>query len=172
LYYVTRKTEDKILERWANIATLVALLAAVIAFIFPSIQEAKSMSLTHSVFANQGWSDTGIDVEKGDVITIEYKGGYWTYLPGKSTLVDGNGDIYYICTETISESQCIEQIPGRPKGSLIARVGTSDPVYIGNYNIFSSPVSGKLLLSINDSHLISDYSDNEGSLTVKITVER
>ena len=171
LYVATRKTDNEILGRWANIATIVSLVAATIVFVFPG-NKTEVTSLTYSVFANQGWSDTGLEINKGETVTIEYQGGAWTYWSGKVAPVDGNGNIYYTCAELIPANQCVEQIPNKPKGSLIAQIGTNNPFYIGNRNTFKAPNSGKLLLNINDSYLISDYVTNEGSLIVKITIEK
>jgi hypothetical protein len=124
-----------------------------------------------TVQANQGWSDTGIHVEAGDLVEVRYLTGVWTYWPGKVPPYDADGDPqHYVCALAQDASLCIEPLPQANKGALIARIGDQPPVYIGNQSSFRASARGTLELGMNDSNLASDLDENEGFVAVEITV--
>lgn len=128
---------------------------------------------TFTVYANKSWTDTGMGVGAGDKMRIEYQGGLWTYWPGTVAPFDANGNPQrYICADLIKASDCIEPLPQANKGSLIARIGSGGVMYVGNRSAFDAINAGSLELSMNDSKLPIDYSKNEGSIVVRITITK
>jgi hypothetical protein len=77
-----------------------------------------------------------------------------------------------VCANIEPASQCVEPLPEANKGSLIARVGATKPIYIGRQSSFVATSAGLLELSMNDSVLSSDYSKDEGYLAVLITITK
>jgi hypothetical protein len=132
----------------------------------------QTSSTTVTVFANKAWQDTGITVNEGDVVTIQYISGLWRWTGDRSDY-DGSGDpsangtYLDICT---TNYDC--PITDAPLDALIGRIGTSGtPFLIGNGITFTVP-SGtgnnqKLYLVGNDS--FSGLHDNVGSIEVSIS---
>ena len=53
-------------------------------------------------------------------------------------------------------------------GGLIARIGDSAPLFIGNRRTLQrAPVSGRLYLGVNDDHVL----DNAGEYRVSVTIQ-
>src|SRR2546422_1211987 len=110
------------------------------------------------VNATQRWTDTGIDVTAGDMVTFDSEG---------SVRLSENGDD----TATASGSRTGRRaqdapVPQAPAGGLIARIGDSAPVYVGDRRVLRAPVSGRLYLGVNDDHL----PDNSGEFRVTVSV--
>ena len=108
------------------------------------------------------WQDTGIEIQEGDLVWVEYIGGTWT--DSTETNPDGysaggNSVLRYV-EGTITDKAML--------GTLIARVGgENQPIFtIGRWAVFVAPSSGKLELAMNDS----SYEHNAGSVTVKIDI--
>ena len=110
------------------------------------------------VSATQRWTDTGIDVTAGDMVTFDSE--------GSVRLSEGGDD-----TATASGSRTGRRaqdapVPQAPAGGLIARIGDSAPVYVGDRRVLRAPVSGRLYLGVNDDHL----PDNSGEFRVTVSV--
>jgi hypothetical protein len=125
-----------------------------------------------TVFANQAWQDTGITVNPGNVLTIQYVSGLWRWT-GDRADYDGNGDpvangrYLDICT---TNYDC--PITDAPLDALIGKIGPSGtPFLIGNGITFTVPNDAgsnqRLYLVGNDS--FSGLYDNVGSIAVSIT---
>jgi hypothetical protein len=77
-------------------------------------------------------------------------------------------------TATASGSASARRAPNspvssHPAGGLIARIGNSAPVYVGDRTTrLRAPVGGRLYLGVNDDHL----ADNSGEFRVSITIQR
>jgi len=137
----------------------------------PVTQPAATSLFT--VYASRGWNNTGLNIGIGDLVQIEYQSGLWTYWPGKIAPFDANGNPgRYICAELIEASSCVEPLPEANKGSLIARIGATKPIHVGNQRAFRAANAGLLELSMNDSKLASDFSKDEGSVVVRTTIIR
>lgn len=132
------------------------------------------ISSAFTVQANKGWNNTGLSIQTGDSVQIEYQDGLWTHWPGKVPLYGATGQTTerYICAEIQPASQCVEPMPQAQKGALIARVGATSPIYVGNRVTFRASNSGPLELGMNDSKLPIDFSKDEGFLVVRITVTK
>jgi len=112
------------------------------------------------VNAQQRWTDTGVDVRRGEDVTFDSRG-----------QVQLSGDSNDVATPAGSQK------PGRatpstnvnaPAGALIARIGESTTIVIGDRRSIRAPLDGRLYLGINDDHL----PDNEGEFSVTVGVRR
>lgn len=114
------------------------------------------------IAANQGWQDTGVELQSGERVLIEYISGQAT--DGEDAIIDGSG-IDYSC----GHSGCCEPIPEARRSSLIGRVGRiDDDIFsIGNGVEITVDKKGNLFLRINDCN--SGLNDNSGNLRVRIT---
>ncbi len=108
--------------------------------------------------ADKMWMDTGINVKRGDTVTITASG-RWSNSKGQPTLFIGPNGMGNSWKGIILESSTI--------GSLIGKVG-SNIFPIGENCSVNSSDTGNLYLSMNDVPMYFD--DNVGSLSVNITV--
>lgn len=114
---------------------------------------------TIRVNSQQRWTDTGLNVRAGDVVTFQ--------ASGEIRMSDDTGD-----TATPAGSRRGRTAPDAPilnqsAGALIAKVGDYSPMFIGNRGSVTVPVSGRLYLSVNDDHL----PDNAGEFTVTVGIQ-
>jgi len=110
-----------------------------------------------AVAANVAWTDTGIDVRAGQMISFRSRGEV-IWGPGRKDGPQG---------ERNSEYNAQRPIPDRPAAALIGKVGRgANAFFIGDQE---EPVrmreSGRLFLGINDDYLL----DNRGSFGVTIS---
>lgn len=80
-------------------------------------------SILFTVYPNQAWNNTSINVNAGDSIGIQYQNGSWTYWAGTISSTDARGNPSYICAKLQPASKCLEPVPEAPTGALIARIG-------------------------------------------------
>lgn len=113
---------------------------------------------TVTVSARQAWTDTGLDVRAGDILSFAPEGAIqW-----------GRGREDGPAGETNSPIDQRRPIPARPGGALIGRIGASstDVFFIGNdRGSFRVRNGGRLFLGVNDDY----FGDNSGSFQVRIT---
>jgi hypothetical protein len=109
------------------------------------------------VDARERWTDTGVRVQAGDLISFDAEGTIQMSVnPGDISSPDG------------ASRQAIEPpMPARTAGTLIARIGNSAPIAVGSHRTVRAPMSGELFLGVNDDHL----PDNSGEYRVNVTVE-
>lgn len=112
------------------------------------------------VSGTQTWSHTGIEVEEGDTLLIEYAGGCWTGNVNNpndpchgpegppSDVYPGGGNY---------------PIPGFTENSMIGRIGTYK-FPIGKEIEITAKNSGDLFLGINDI----GFHDNAGEITMRV----
>jgi hypothetical protein len=110
------------------------------------------------VDAQRRWTDSGLIVSAGDVVTIN--------VTGEIQMSEDTGD-----TATPAGSRRGRTAPDAPvlkqlAGGLIAKVDDYPPMFIGSRRSVSSPVSGRLYFGVNDDHL----PDNRGAFTVTVSV--
>jgi hypothetical protein len=112
------------------------------------------------VAANQPWTDTGINVKRGDRVSFNTTGQIRVTLgdaPEGVAGPDGSG--------AFQGSRARYPVPSMPVGGLIFKVGTSAPSPIGSNNQpITMPANGRLYLGVNDD----EFGDNSGSFTVMI----
>ncbi|MBN1798261.1 MAG: FecR domain-containing protein [Spirochaetales bacterium] len=124
---------------------------------------AKKRSREESIFrvsAQKGWQDTGIQISTGDRVTIDYVSGSWA-VAGAVNQTDADG-----------ENRETSGPKNYKKGALIGRIGGEDDLFlVGKYlDIESAERSGNLYLRINEPDGV--LYDNNGSLKIRIIVEK
>jgi len=109
------------------------------------------------VEASEGWNNTHIEVEEGDLLTITYVSGKWSPWPGdKYDAIGSGGDPRCRCNV----------MEGVSHAALIGRIGDHEPFLVGERYHHSIGESGILYLGINDV----DIYDNSGHLQVKVEI--
>ena len=117
------------------------------------------------VFANRGWQDTGIAVNKGQQVTIEYVSGLWFEDPPGHWHDASGGPNPWTCTAP----ECHEPLHDFPKYALIGRLG-GNILRIGNRLDFVAEVSGMLQLRPNYGDVDIPIHNPQGAVTVKVTI--
>lgn len=108
----------------------------------------------------QRWTDTGLDVQAGDRVTFDAEGSMELSRNGN----DGSTPAGALSGRTAADAP----LPRQPAGVLLARIGDSAPLVVGNRRTLQrAPVSGRLYLGVNDDHL----DDNTGEYRVSVTIE-
>jgi hypothetical protein len=123
-------------------------------------QNTPAGTQTVRVNSQTRWTDTGITVRTGDVITFQ--------TTGQVQLSDNAQDVAQPAGSTSGRTAADAPIAGVLAGALIGRIGNFNPLGIGNQTSITAPVSGRLYLGVNDDHL----PDNRGGFTVQIGVQR
>ncbi len=124
-------------------------------------------TVSFEVFANRRWQNTGVELQPGDKILIEYVSGKWTGWEGTQPMHDANGPgDNYVCANVIPASQCIEPVPDYQTRALVGRVG-SQILKVGNRLSTTVTSAGNLELRMNDGD--DGLDDNAGSIIVRIT---
>jgi len=109
------------------------------------------------VEARDGWNNTHIEVEAGDLLTITYVSGQWSPWPGEEFDAIGSG----------GDPRCrCNVMDGISHAALIGRIGDHEPFLVGEHYQHSIGESGILYLGINDV----DLYDNSGNLHVKVEI--
>jgi len=117
-------------------------------------------SQTFRVNSQVRWTDTGIMVRAGDVITFQSS--------GQIQMSDNASDVANPAGALSRRTAPDAPITGVFAGALIAKIGGYSPVAIGDQSQITAPVSGQLYLGVNDDHL----PDNRGEFTVTVGVQR
>lgn len=106
------------------------------------------------------WTDTGLTVRAGDVITFD--------ASGTITMRIGDaGDTATPAGSTRNRTADDAPILGQKAGALIAKIGEYAPAFIGGRTTWTAPVSGRLYLGVNDDYL----EDNSGEFIVNVGVQ-
>jgi Ca2+-binding EF-hand superfamily protein len=105
------------------------------------------------------WTDTGIDVRAGDVITFS--------ASGTITMSDDTGDTASPAGSTRGRRAPDAPVLNQLAGGLLAQIGGWSPTFIGNRGSWTAPVGGRLYLGVNDDHL----PDNRGEFVVRVGVQ-
>ena len=124
------------------------------------IGTAGQTARTVVVPATERWVDSGIDVRAGDVVQVQAEGNI--RMSGNNT--DGANPSGSFSGRHASAAP----LPDRPAGALIARIGNSSPVFVGDRGEISAVATGRVYFSVNDDHL----PDNSGEYRVSVTVRR
>lgn len=133
---------------------------------------AAFQSATVHIPAAQGWVDTGLIVEAGQIISISASGSA-NQCGAPNPNCTGNPDIDRMIGP--DGNSAFEQCAGQfgpclitgPYGALVAKVGDGSPVLVGSGATFTADVSGTLYLGFNDHR----YDDNTGGYSAVITVQ-
>jgi Ca2+-binding EF-hand superfamily protein len=111
------------------------------------------------VEGRQQWTDTGINVRAGDTITFDGQ--------GTVRISNNRNDIAGVGGTLSGRREANAPLPNQTAGALIARIGNSPPLFIGNRRSVRAPFGGRLYLGVNDDYL----DDNSGDFQVTVTVE-
>jgi hypothetical protein len=110
----------------------------------------------YEVQASTPWTDTGLEVRRGDRVAFSVRGQVATAENGQPMGPDGNPSMR-------SQSYPVSAMA---VGGLIGKVGNSAPFPIGaNRNPITMPANGRLMLGVNDDH----FQDNSGAFLVTVT---
>ena len=111
-----------------------------------------------SVPADEAWTDTQFDVVAGQNLEIEASG----------TIVHHPGPVLTAGPEGNPDPQLrqynVPTLGNVDHSSLIARIGSGQPFFVGKSITFSAPGGGRLYLGINDAGV----HNNDGAFTVEI----
>jgi len=116
-------------------------------------------SQTVRVNSQQRWTDSGLNVRAGDVLTFN--------ASGQIAMSDAAGDTASPAGSTRGRTAPDAPILNQSAGALIAKIGDYPPMFIGSRGTVTAPVSGRLYLGVNDDHL----PDNRGEFTVSVGVQ-
>ena len=112
------------------------------------------------VYASQPWTDSGMNVKKGDRVAFHTSGTIrFANTPGDEAVATPDGN------PSSSAPRSAYPVLAMPVGGLIGRVGSSAPFPIGSNNQpITMPANGRLYLGINDN----EFSDNSGVFAVSV----
>ena len=113
---------------------------------------------TVTVDSSVRWTDTGIDVRAGQTLMFD--------VDGSIRLSDNPGDFAAGSGSESGRRAAGAPVPNAPAGALIARVGNSAAVMVGDRRTVRAPRAGRLYLGVNDDHL----ADNQGTFDVTVNV--
>ena len=113
---------------------------------------------TVRVNSQQRWTDSGIVVRAGDVITFDATGQIEMSDPSDTATPAGS---------TRGRTAPDAPVLGQKAGGLLAKIGEYSPAFIGARTTWTAPVSGRLYLGVNDDHL----GDNSGEFIVNVGVQ-
>jgi hypothetical protein len=113
-----------------------------------------------AVNPTQRWTDTGMWVEAGDMVTFDAE--------GSIEMSGENGDTATPAGSRTGRRAAEAPLRNQPAGILLARVGNAATFAVGDRRSVRAPVSGELFLGVNDDILV----DNRGEYRVSVTVQR
>jgi len=120
-------------------------------------QPSYAAARTVTIPTNQTWSNSGMDVSRGQVIHFR--------ATCNTTLSQNPGDNGTPNGANSGRMAGNSPLPGVTGGMLIGRVGNSQPFAIGADADVTMPASGRLYFGVNDD----DVRDNTGSFVVSIS---
>jgi len=109
------------------------------------------------VAANRAWTNTGVTVQKGQVLTFSASG--QVQLSTDAANVSGVDGI----AGQLAGGRA--SLPGVNTGALIGRIGNGTPWGLGNQKTITAPATGPLYLGVNDDL----FTDNSGEYVVSVS---
>jgi len=110
--------------------------------------------------ATERWVDTGITVQRGDIIHINASGTITMSGPSDSATPAGS---------TTNRRAASAPLPNQPAGGLLIKVEETQPIYVGSTSrSIQAPATGRIYLGVNDDHL----PDNAGEFRVSLNIQR
>lgn len=106
------------------------------------------------------WVNTEIDLEINQYLHITASGFVWALAGNDTYKSDPDGG------SAGFEEFCAMRMPSAPPMSLIGKIGTGDPFFVGSNFEINSSEKGILYLEANDCP--SSHGDNAGSFSVTI----
>ena len=120
-----------------------------------------SSNITFKVFADKEWQDTGVTVQNGQLLQINYLEGEWSQCASY-------GCPYFSADGEAFETPEDNVVVGCNDSELVGRILGGESFCVGALFAGKAPNSGKLELRINDAVV----SDNGGSVTVLINIHK
>jgi Ca2+-binding EF-hand superfamily protein len=114
---------------------------------------------TVTVDARQRWTDTGLEVRQGEVLSIVSRGDIQMSSDANDTATPAGSR-----TGRGAQRAPVNAVAG----ALIARIDNGAPFLIGDRTTITAPATGMLQLSVNDDYL----EDNRGQYDVRITTQQ
>jgi len=112
---------------------------------------------TVTVSGRQAWTDTGIDIKKGQHITLTASGTVWA-----------NGTVYGgpdgILNRPDWDTYCV--VKGKPHEALIMKIGNGTPFFVGSSFSYTAEQNGRIYLGVNDN----DLGNNKGEFIANLSV--
>ena len=110
--------------------------------------------------ATQAWTDSGLDVQRGERLEFRTTGRIaFGRGANQRATADGKSDV----------RSAAYPVASAPAGTLIGKIGSGTPFVIGGHaGSLTMPDTGRLMLGINDN----DLGDNSGAFTVSIRPAR
>jgi hypothetical protein len=113
---------------------------------------------TVRVNSQQRWTDTGIMVRAGDIVTLD--------ASGNIQMSDDAKDTASVAGSTTNRRAPDAPVLNQLAGGLIANIDNYGPIFVGGRRTFTAPVNGRLYFGVNDDHL----ADNRGEFVVNVSV--
>jgi hypothetical protein len=110
------------------------------------------------VSGRSAWTDTGLFVNRGDIITFDAQ--------GEVQLSTGSEDVATTAGARSGRTAANAPLPSTLAGALIGRIGNSAAFGVGNQRQITAPATGELFLGVNDDYL----QDNSGEFRVRVSV--
>lgn len=107
----------------------------------------------------QRWTDTGLWVSRGDLLTVDASG-----VVQLSTSIN---DVAGPAGARSGRRAANAPLSDQRAGAVIAWIGTAVPILIGDQRTVIAPETGRLYLGVNDDHL----ADNTGQFRVHVVVQ-
>lgn len=139
---------------WIALALVTCSVALYVGVVGADERPARATVQTLSVpGTNDEWTVSQTVVSRGDFVILSAEGrvkiGNWIGMRDADGVTGSQGECG---TKRLSE------------GTLTAKIGAGAPFAVGKAHMFQATSDGPLKLRVHDT----DYSDNEGSLTVTI----
>jgi hypothetical protein len=112
-----------------------------------------------TVNPTQRWTETGMWVEAGDMVTFDAE--------GSIEMSGNNGDTATPAGSRTGRRAADAPLRNQPAGILIARVGNAATFAVGDRRTVRAPAGGELFLGVNDDVL----GDNRGEYRVSVTIQ-
>lgn len=112
------------------------------------------------VDGSEEWTDTGLTVRQGETVLID--------ADGTIQLSGAPNDTATPAGHRTGRRSNNGPLARASAGGLIARIGNSGVVMVGNRPSFTAPASGRLYLGVNDDYV----EDNSGEFRVMVNVQR
>ena len=118
----------------------------------------QQRTATVRVNSAQRWTNSGITVRAGDVLTFD--------VTGNIQLSDDAKDMAGVAGSVNNRRAPDAPVLNQLAGGLIANIDNYGPIFIGGRRTLTVPVNGRLYLGVNDDHV----ADNRGEFVVNVSI--
>ncbi len=143
-----------------KVIVLLSLVAVVLFLSIRLLPDSDDVSVV--INAHEEWTETGVILKKGDIVTISAKG-KWSHGPEG---VQGTRPRYGPAGYAKLDPAAI--LPEVNIGTLIAKVGDDEPVFVGKQSQIICSADGPLCLGMNEVTGTQAHENNDGRITASI----